>query len=356
MSKMTTHERITRMFEHKEADRVPILVGPWGDTIERWHREGLPKGTSYVDYFDIDKRESMTINNSFRFEEKIVEETDRYTISTTEWGATLRRWKHATSVPEFLDFKIKDSQAWLEHRSKIDDSADRINWNLLKNNYDTWKGEGRWLEFRLAFGFDYTHSWIVGTETILIALLEEPEWCTDMFHHLLDNGIKLMDRVLDAGYKFDSLFWWDDMGYKNNQFFSMNIYRDLLKPVHKKAIEWAHSRGLKAHLHSCGDVNPFVPELVEMGLDCLNPLEVKAGMDPIELKKKFGDRLVLNGGINSVLLDSFDEIEPEIRRILPAVMESGGFIFSSDHSIPSSVDFETFGKIIGLVKEIGSYK
>jgi uroporphyrinogen decarboxylase len=133
------------------------------------------------------------------------------------------------------------------------------------------------------------------------------------------------------------------------------MYRDLLKPIHKKAIEWAHSRGLNAHLHSCGDVNPFVPELVEMGLDALHPLEVKAGMDPVSIKKEYGDKLVLNGGINAVLWDKPEKITEEIKRLIPILKKNGGYIFSSDHSVPSSVSLEQFRGIIDLVKEMGSY-
>ncbi len=123
------------------------------------------------------------------------------------------------------------------------------------------------------------------------------------------------------------------MGYKQNQFFSLRMYRNLLKPFHQRAIEWAHAKGIKAHLHSCGDVRPFVPELVSMGLDALNPLEVKAGMDPVLLKQQFGDRLVLHGGVNAVLWDKLDEIENEMERVIPVMKENGGFIFSSDHHV-----------------------
>ena len=65
-------------------------------------------------------------------------------------------------------------------------------------------------------------------------------------------------------------------------------------------MDWIHERGMKAHLHSCGLVDKFVPEFVEIGIDALNPLEVKAGMDPVALKAAWGDRLVFHGGINAV--------------------------------------------------------
>jgi len=344
------------MFEHKEADRVPIVDSPWGTTIERWKREGMPDGTDFRDYFDIDKQQGITIDNSPRYEEKIIEETDGYLIEKSKWGATIKYLKYETSTPEFLDFTIKTPDDWYrDAKPRMTPTRDRIPWDHLAKNYKRWRDGGAWLELRLPFGFDYTHSWVIGTENLLIAMMDEPEWCADMFGHFLDVGIELMDMIIDEGYEFDSLFWWDDMGFKNNQFFSLNTYRELVKPVHKRAIEWAHSRKMVTHLHSCGDIRPLIPELVEIGLDGLNPLEVKAGMDPFELKKRYGNGLTLHGGVNAVLWDDAEAIEKEMRALIPVLKEGGGYIFSSDHSVPSSVSLANFKKITDLAKELGSY-
>ena len=100
----------------------------------------------------------------------------------------------------------------------------------------------------------------------------------------------------------------------------------------------------------------FVDDLVSnVGIDALNPLEVKAGMDPIALKEKYGDKLVLHGGINAVLWDDKDAIVEEIRRVIPILKKNGGYIFSSDHSIPSSVSLENMRIIIDEVKKVGAY-
>ena len=355
MGNMTSRERFERMFDHREADRIPIIDGPWKATIERWHREGMPEDTNYVDYFDLDKVADISVDTSPQFESRVIEETDDYKIYTTSWGAKLKNWKHAASTPEFLDFTIVDRESWESARKRMKPSQDRIDWNRLKNNYSRWKEEGYWINAGLWFGFDVTHSWIVGTERILYALLEDPEWCRDMFSHELEVNLALLDMVWEEGYHFDAVRWPDDMGYKGTQFFSLDMYRDLLKPFHKRAIEWAHEKGVRAHLHSCGDVNPFVPELVEMGLDALNPLEVKAGMDPVELKKSYGDDLVFHGGINAVLWDRPEEIKAEIERVVPVMKEKGGYIFSSDHSVPSSVSLEDFRHIVDLARTLGSY-
>ena len=108
-------------------------------------------------------------------------------------------------------------------------------------------------------------------------------------------------------------------------------------------------------MHSCGDVRPFVPELIEIGLDALNPMEVKAGMDPVHIKSLYGNDLVLHGGINAVLWDHPDQIRSEMERVVPVVKRNGGYIFSSDHSVPSTVSLEDFRRIIALAKKLGAY-
>ena len=344
-----------RMFDHCEADRIPIIDSPWDATIERWHKEGMPEQVHYTEYFDLDRVADIRTDNSPRFEAAVVEETDTYTIQTTAWGATLKNWKHAASTPEFLDFTIVDRPSWEKAKRRMTPTKDRIDWGRLKMNYPEWRESGCWIEANLWFGFDVTHSWIVGTERLLYALMEDPDWCRDMFSHEIETQLALLDMVWDAGYRFDSVKWPDDMGYKGTQFFSLDMYRDLLKPFHKRAIEWAHAKGVKAHLHSCGDVNPFLPELIEIGLDALNPLEVKAGMDPVHLKHIYGNDLVFHGGINAVLWDHPDRIRAEMERVVPVMKQNGGYIFSSDHSVPSSVSLEDFKHIIALAKQLGSY-
>ena len=352
---MTSHERFQRMFEHRDADRVPIIDGPWEATIERWHAEGMPAGVSYVDYFGLDRVAGIGVDTSPRYPSGKLEETDEYVVNRSPWGVTMRGWKHAGGVPEFLDFTIVDPDTWREAKERMAPSRDRVNWDHLKANYPVWRRDGYWIQAHLWFGFDITHSWMIGTERVLTALVEQPEWLADVFNTCLDVNLALLDMVWDEGYTFDSVFWCDDMGFKHNQFFSLRTYREVLKPVHQRAVEWAHGRGIKAHLHSCGDISKFVPDLVEIGVDALNPLEVKAGMDAVALKRAYGDSLVLHGGINAVLWDDMEALEAEMRRVVPILKERGGYIFSSDHSVPSTVSLEGFRRTVELAKELGSY-
>jgi uroporphyrinogen decarboxylase len=295
------------------------------------------------------------VDISPRYEKKIIEETGDYRISTTEWGVTLKNFKVPDSTPEFLDYRVNTPEKWEEAKARMTLSRDRVDWEKLKKNFPRWRAEGRWIQGVFWFGFDVLHSWMAGTETVLIAMLEDPAWFSDMVGTYLDRTIALYDLIWDEGYRFDSIFWYDDMGYKNRTFFSNDLYGELLRPFHRRAIDWAHNRGIKAHLHSCGDVMDRVPQLVEIGLDALNPIEIKAGMDLRALKRDYGDKLVFHGGADALLLDKPGKIVPYIEDILPVVKEKGGYIFSSDHSIPNTVSLENYRAIVETVKRAGAY-
>ena len=114
--------------------------------------------------------------------------------------------------------------------------------------------------FEKQSGFDVTHARIVGTERLLMMMADDPELVVDIFNTQLDCSLQLLDMIRDEGYTFDAIAWCDDMGYRNGTFFSMEMYREILKPVQKRAIDWAHRHGIYAHLHSCGNINLLIPD------------------------------------------------------------------------------------------------
>ncbi|MBE5817573.1 MAG: hypothetical protein E7312_00785 [Clostridiales bacterium] len=354
--KLTERERILRTYKRQEVDRIPMIDYAWEGTIKRWIREGLSPNTSWEEHFGFDRSIRIGFDNSPRFEKKILEKNDRYTIETTQWGVTRRVFNELDSTPDNLEYYYDSSDKWEEAKAKmLQDSEDRIQWDYLKENYPKWKAEGRFIQLELWFGFDVAHSWMIGTENLLIGMLEEPEWVEDVFDTYLTTSLNLAQKVLDAGYEFDGVFWYDDMGYKGTTFFSPETYRTLLKPYHKKAVDWAHERGMVTELHSCGYIEPLLPDIVDIGVEMLNPLEVKAGMDPNKLKKLYGDKLAFHGGINAQIMDDIDLVKAEMERIIPLMKEGGGYIFASDHSIPNSVSLVTMTEIAKLAHELGKY-
>ena len=356
MKTLTERERILRTYRHQEVDRIPMLDSAWTGTVRRWQNEGLPKDVSWVDYFGFDHQIRVGTDNSPRFAKKVLEENDRYKIVTTQWGTTQKVFRELDSTPENLNYYFDSSDRWEEaKKAMLTFHEDRIPWDYLKNNYPRWKAEGRFLQLTVWFGFDVAHSHMIGTENFLVGMLEEPEWVTDVFDTYLKTSLDLCQRILDAGYEFDGVFWYDDMGYKGTPFFSPQTYRELLQPYHKKVVDWAHERGMVTELHSCGFIEPLLPDVVQTGVEMLNPLEIKAGMDPQRLKSTYGDKLAFHGGINAQLWDNIDRVKAEMERIIPLMKEGGGYVFASDHSIPNSVSFQNMKEIASLAHKLGKY-
>lgn len=355
IAKLTTLERYKHVFSHENPDRVPMHDGPWASTVSRWRKEGLPEGVSPGQFFGWDNVVTIANDNSPRYPTKVIEETEEYRIHATPWGATLKSWKKHGGVPEFLDFTIKDRDSWAEAKERMKPSEDRINWDSLEHNYPKWQQAGAWIVGQAWFGYDVFASWHVGYKRFLMAMLDDPEWCRDMVQTALELNIAMLSMAWDRGYEFHAVRWPDDMGYRNGLLFSIDTYRKILKPAQKRMIDWAHNRGVKAMLHSCGNIMDLVPDLVGIGLDSLNPLEQKAGMDVFELKSKWGDELVLEGGIDVRTMTDGQQIEQEIAQKVPVLKDNGGYIFHSDHSVPEDVSFADYCRVMELARYYGRY-
>lgn len=351
----TSSERVIAELNHKEPDRVPYTDGPWFTTLERWQNEGLPKEITVEDYFGFEFA-GFGFDSSFMLEPVVIDENEEYIIRTNENGATTKNWKHKTSTPELIDFALKSKDKWEELKPRLIFKPERIKWSDDKIRYEKAKKEGMFVHAAFAMGYDELSS-TVGPVTLLPAMLTEPDWVADMFKTFIDLKLICVEEMISMGYEFEGAFVFDDLGYKNGTFFSNQIYQEILFPQHKKVCDFFHNKGLKVILHSCGNVKGFIPDLIKAGFDCLQPLEVKAGMDLIELKKKYGEVLAFMGGIDvRKMADPNPKIiEEEIKTKIEFAKKGGGYIFHSDHSIPDNVSLMQYKHVIDLVLKYGKY-
>ncbi|GIX07958.1 MAG: uroporphyrinogen decarboxylase [Candidatus Poribacteria bacterium] len=350
----TPRERIRAALNHEEADRVPIHDTVWGTTLARWRREGMPPDVSPFDYFHYEMV-AYGADTSPQFPPQLIEETETYRIERNANGAVVRNWKHQTSTPEMIDFTIKTREDWERHKERFRMNPSRVSAAALADARRRHE-QGYWVCYSGVLGYDKTQA-IVGSENLLIAMVEDPEWVAEMFMTMADLIIETAQAMIQLGYPFDGAFLYDDMGYRNASLFSPKMYRELEKPGHAKVFEFFHDHGMPVILHSCGCVKELIPDLLDAGLDCLQPLEVKAGMDLIELKSKYGDRLAFMGGIDVRKMADPDPsvIEEEIRTKVGFAKQGGGYIYHSDHSVPDNVSFQQYCRVIELVREYGRY-
>ena len=120
--------------------------------------------------------------------------------------------------------------------------------------------------------------------------------------------------------------------------------------------DYAHSKGLMVIYHGCGNVNRILNDYIDIGIDAMNPLEAKAELDAVDLRRKYGHRLGICGNSNIQIWETGDKakIREEVLRKLNAA-KGGGYIFQSDHSVASDVSGNTYGYIVKLVREYGRY-
>jgi len=352
---VTGRERVLAALHHREPDQVPINDSPWSTTIRRWHEEGLPPGVSPAQYFGFEFS-GAGADLTLRMPGEVVEETDEYVIAWDANGALRRNFRHSTSTPECIDFRIKTPADWYAWKRQMDVGRDRINWEGALTAQRHAREQGLWFSYNAATGYDKTQG-VVGSERLLIAMATEPEWAADMYMTWSEMIVHTAQMMIDGGFRFDGAFFFDDMGYRNGPLFSPQMYREMCKPAHTVICDFFHRYGLKVILHSCGNVTALVPDLIEAGFDCLQPLEVKAGMDLLALKEQFGQRLAFMGGIDVRAMAHPDPrlIEDEVRTKVGIAKQGGGYIYHSDHSVPDNVSFDRFKYVMELVHKHGQY-
>lgn len=348
---MTGRERFLAALNRQEPDKLPVHESPWGTTVQRWQREGLDKDANPADVFGFELQH-FSGDNSFQFERQVIEETDEYIIERNNWGYTQKNWKEHSSTPMFLDFAVKTRQDWERLKPRLEMNAKRVDLEAARKTMTQAHRRGQFFVFGQVPGYEAT--WRkVSSEDLLMLMATDPDWVADMFKTDAELICDIFKHCISNGIEFDGGFFWDDLGYKNGLLFSPRMYRDLLQPCHKQITDLLHENGLKTILHTCGNVNELIEYLIEAGWDCLQPLEVKAGMDLLDLHEKYGDRLTFMGGIDArnIANPDLSVVEQELADKLSAAKSwSGGYIYHSDHSIPDNVSLEHFRKYWEIVQ------
>ena len=383
---MTSRERVLMALDHQEPDRVPIQDSVWTATIERWHKEGLSRNVFPAEYFGFELV-SFEPDTSPHFPVKIIEENDNYLVATTPFGGMRRNHKDYSTTPEIIDYPCRNKKDWERIKERLVPGPDRVDWegkwlthlsftssaedelhrdSVLKTSRLEWprglKGcrkaqrDGRFVCYKAMVGYGKIQSY-VASERLLMAIATEPDWVKDMYETDARLVIQMHEIMKEGGFQFDGVWLSCDLGYRNGLLFSPHHFEEQLRPTFQNLFDYFNGEKLPVILHSCGCVKELIPFFIEDGLTCLHPLEVKAGMDLIELKKDFGDRLALMGGIDVRAMADPDLsiIEEEIKEKIPYAKKGGGYIYHSDHSVSNDVSLLQYQRVLELVAEWGRY-
>ena len=193
-----------------------------------------------------------------------------------------------------------------------------------------------------------------GMEAVMLDMLDDPELARTMLNRCMDFSIQLGEEACRR-FPLDWLWTGDDVAAQGGMMISPKSWRNLIKPGLKRVFEVGKSRGLWVAYHCCGGLRPIIPDLIEIGLDVLNPIQGNCpGMEPIELKKEFGDKLAFMGGVDTQNLlpnASVDEVRRATAKLLEGMTAGGGgYILAASHTIPPETPNEN---IFAMYAEAG---
>jgi len=342
----------------------------WEDTLARWREEGLPPNVDTSDYFGFDF-DFLYLDASLRVPEQLLEETDEYTIREDKHGFVAKQWKGRSGALGYLDHRMKTPEDWeqLKGRLAVDfGGTSRIHfisyfepfveyptWEEIATYFQyIWQRE-RYILLRVYGPFEATwrrH----GFEETLMDMVVAPGFVSDMARAHVDLIIETLDLAQSYGIKPDGLFLIEDLGMNTGPLFSPRAYERVLWPEHQRLGEILHARGIAYFMHSDGDIRVLIPRLIEAGVQVLQPLEAKSGLDVRELKKRYGRDLAFMGNIDVRKMSaSRAELEKEVWSKLEIAKQGGGYIYHSDHSIPPTVSFENYMYLMELLHTYGRY-
>lgn len=359
--RLTSHERIVNILQRQPVDRIGLFEHFWSDTQKVWTEQGhIQPGESLADHFGFDMELcwpfSMVADLDFKPE--VLEETEETILTQDGNGAILRRHKLHDATPEHVDFTVKDRAGWEEWlKPKLKAERRRINFEAYREAKERARRANRFFAWSGVNVFEILKD-VCGHEHMLVGMALDPEWVKDMALTYARLSVELQEILFAEEGWPDGVWYYEDMGFKGHPFMSPKMYREIIWPAHRHSIGFAKSHGKPVIIHSCGYVEPLVPGLIDAGMDCLQVIEVKAGMDLLKLYRDFGERISFMGGIDVRVLYTNDraQIDAELEAKIPTVMQNFGYVLHSDHSIPNTVHYDTYRYFIDKGLELGSYR
>jgi uroporphyrinogen decarboxylase len=380
---MTSRERVMQALNHKEPERVPIDLGGTIITsivkktyIELKQYLGMPVGEikmldyvqqlpyvdeALMDRFDVDFR-MVQLPAATTTGVDIFEEGD-YLAFIDRWGAKLHMPKKGGLYFDWVEFPIKEaSMAALDHYRWPEPDSPAVNAQLGAQAQALYETTDYALVGSAVIGggiFEQPAR-VMGMQNFLMALVAEPAFADRLMDGITDIYIESCNRYLDQVGPYIQVFtFWDDVATQNGWMISPAIYRKLIKPKQKRLVEAIKKKtDAKLFYHSCGATRGLIPDLIEIGFDILNPVQVSAkGMDTRELKAEFGKDIVFwGGGVDTQHVLPFgkpQEVVDEVKRRIDDLAAGGGFVFAAVHNIQAFVPPENIVAAFDTAREYG---
>ncbi|MFC1650324.1 uroporphyrinogen decarboxylase family protein [Candidatus Latescibacterota bacterium] len=355
---MTARERFQETMNFGNPGRPTYYeLDCWPETYDRWHKEGYPKRAEFRTYFGLDRYEAVGVDDEINpvFAEETFENTANYIIKNDWRGVKVKLLKESRSIPYFHSFPVKDIKTFNEFKKHLDPkSLSRYPhaWDLrvkeLENrDFPVYLGTGRTFGF-----FGPLREW-AGPEALMIGFYDDPGWIHEMMDYYADFLIELSTPVL-KDITPDCVHFFEDMAYRGGSLISPEFFRKFMMKPYRRVIEHFRKHNVPFLMVDCdGKVDELIPLFIELGINGMYPFEFQAGMDILEVRKIYGKNFAIWGGIDKrALARSKKDIETEVYRKVPPMLDTGGYFPMLDHETPPDVPFDNFCYYRTLIRKI----
>ncbi len=357
---MNSLERFKASFGFRKTDRLPIhTFGGWIETYERWRKEGLPEDWRKTNYFGEDACCGTGVHlgtNGFspffpRFEERLVSKDAECSVISDEHGRLIRR-RHDevnVSIVEHLEFPLKSREDWDSLKRRLDPEEPSRYVSLAKHP----EMSKRAYPVIQPISGTFRLLWhLLGDVNMAYIFYDDPELVHQIMRQWVVLNAGAIDRMMpDTGINVLTIM--EDMSCNTGMMVSPAIFREFMMPYYKELISHVrrHPSLFGVWVDSDGDVSELIPLLLECGVDGLFPFEVQAGMDVVAIRRQYGERLVIRGGIDKrEIAKGKEAIDRELERVLPSFVASGGYFVCLDHQAPPDISLEDYMYFLERVK------
>jgi uroporphyrinogen decarboxylase len=377
---MNARERFLEVALFGKPDKTPFDVEEVRPaTRKAWVKQGLPEDQTVAEYLDAENCSIRLVNitsfpsEGFKwepspsainlgpippFEYKIIKEDGRYRVWVDSLGVTQmgfqEDWRDGWSgfaTRVFIDFPVKTRRDFLEVKKRynpMDPKRYPKNWDMMVKAY---RGRDYPLGVTIRGPFWWTRG-MIGLKGLLICMYREPEFIKEVMEFCAEFHVETLRRALED-VDIDYVVMSEDMAYKNGPMIGPEAVRKYMGSAYREIVKFFREHGVKViGVDSDGNVEPLIPVWLELGINWITPCEVAAGMDVVELGRKY-PRLIMSGGIDKrELAKDKAAIEREVMRKVPPLIERRGYFPGVDHAVPPDVPLENYKHFISLLKKI----
>ena len=376
MAPMSHRQRVLAAVDHQETDRTPIdfggtlattivpstyeklkhHLGETHPTTIGWKRQQLVfPAESILKHFDVDTR-PLKLGDYDGGKARMLSTHQMIDHWGTTWSKEVGG--HYLNVDGPF-YKTEADPALIEAYDWPDPDNPGLYRGLKTQAEDLHNCTDYAVILDLGIGIVTRAQFVRGFMEFLIDMTLQPEFAKALLSKLGQIWIRIARNALqEVGHLVDVVFWGDDYGMQQAPMFRPQHFTDLVKPVNQRMVttvkELSDARVL---LHSCGSVAPMISDMIDTGIDALNPVQVSAdNMDPVKLKADFGDRLAFWGGIDTQDVLPFrtpSEVGEYVHFIIKTLGEGGGYVLSTVHNIQAQVPPEN---IVAMFEACLSYR